>query len=324
MTHITPVTRARALADARGVKTAAGTLRGILRTLRGTHSSPPPPAPPARASRQISAANLLGRDWSDWQARARTRTLPAAEPVRRAIHAAIAGRADQTIGAVPGAYRGEALASASAAVRHGRAVRLCWGRYSMPHRPHGRGYSIVTADSARTWVDAHDLMRAVRLPSGWRWHADRHGPYISGLGVTDYHPSGDEIVRAVQSGTWSAVIAAAHALAATRAKIAAQERDRMRAHRWQAPARRDRRARLLARLAATLPVTRADAAAAGNCPAGISSWLARVGHPDADSLPLGDVVRLATETQEPRAIASALAAARAARATHRATVTAGA
>lgn len=69
-------------------------------------------------------------------------------------------------------------------------------------------------------------------------------------------------------------------------------------------ARESRRLRLLARISNTVMVTRADAAATGACAAGIAAWCARVGA--GDSMTARDVVRLATETGERRAILAAI------------------
>ena len=78
--------------------------------------------------------------------------------------------------------------------------------------------------------------------------------------------------------------------------------------RVQETAREARRVRLLARISTAIMVTRDDAAATGACAPGIQAWCNRVGA--GERMAARDVVRLAAETGERRALAAALLACR--------------
>lgn len=79
----------------------------------------------------------------------------------------------------------------------------------------------------------------------------------------------------------------------------------------RATAKQQRRERLLARLATRISVTREDARATGACMAGINAWCERMGIASStNAVSSAEIVRLAKQSNEPRAIAAALIATR--------------
>lgn len=254
------VDRALSLAKRLGIETGAKTVKGVLRALRTGRRVQKwkHPSPSERRVRRVSAEDVVG--WTTQSTRDRTRTLPEHEVLRVVLSAAIRGRVNGRVGAVPHSYRGSAYESVAAAVRQGRAVRFRGERWQMPHASHGQGGAVVRADSAPHYVMAADIWAALPpLPKGWRWEADEYGAFVAGPRVRDYHPTGAMIAGAIKTGSWLAMIERALEAAALRTTS-------------QRAGRRERLVSLVTRLAPDLPVTIADSERAGNCLAGTLAW----------------------------------------------------
>lgn len=293
---MTSIDRALALAKARGIKTGAKTITGILRSLRGSRSGVFRSRPAvASASRECSIAALIsGYD----QGRARERLIDRHEPLRVALSALAGHDSIETIAAVPNRYRYAAQQSAASAVRRGQAILIECGRYDMPHTSYGMGGRDIIP-TGRQFIRARTLSAALpALPAGWRIGADDYGAYVLGPGFALYHPTGADFADVITRQSWDAVMATAIRQAELRR---AQSRK----------TREDRRARLFARLSDACAVTRNDARAVGMCDVGIVAWCAKVGiSDDTDAMPAREILRLAEKSGEPRAVAAAIHAAR--------------
>lgn len=203
----TAIDRATALAAAKGIKTQARTLKGVLAAIRKASAKPAKPATQARQRKLIGINALLaGFD----QGMARVRTIDPHQPILSAVSAALGQDQIGTIGAVPNNYRGRAEESVASATRQGDAILVFWGRVEMPRRPFGRGEKEIVPDGTRI-VRRRTLIEAIRLPAGWRWGADDLGPFVTGPGVEPYHPTGASLAQAIQTQDWTQIQAKAQA-----------------------------------------------------------------------------------------------------------------
>jgi len=258
MKTIETLDRALSIAAARGVKTNAKTLKGVLRALRGTKTSPRKPYKIAPNRQEVSVSTLVaGFD----QGRARTRLIDAHRPLADAISAALGADRIGSIGNMPNSYRGSAEESCSSATRQGDAILISYGRLIMGHASNGAGSRDLIPSGAQ-FVRRSKIMEAIRLPAGYRWGTDGNGAYIYGGGIADYHPTPAELAAAISNADFSSIISAGHALAAKRAYNALDQKGKSRI---------DRAARLLARIG-DIAVTRADSYEAGNCQEGTDSF----------------------------------------------------
>jgi hypothetical protein len=168
----------------------------------------------------------------------------------------------------------------------------------MPHASYGRGSRDVRSTAADPWVDARDIALALRLPRGWQWDADRYGAMVRRIDdpEVNHHPTGEDLAEAFCGEPLASAWCAA-------AERAAAERGAM--------AHTARRERLLARLSSRIMVSRDDAVRAGYCRAGIERWCRAAGIPaDTTEISTRQLMRLAQQTGEPRAIRVAVLAAR--------------
>lgn len=296
------IERAYALAISLGIKTKSNTLRGILRAIKKNGHSE------HNKANQVSVRNIKCKRISlselcvPFQQRTyRVRRIDEYAHVAAALSAALGRDVIDRIGAVPNCYRGDAGESAASAARYGDAVRLEYGRYTMPHASHGHGGRNVVVNPHGVFVRRSEIIQACRLPTGWRWHSDNMGPYIRGHGVEDFHPEPRDIVLGLLTHDWSAAISKA---------LANQEKRRQAIRTYLDERKGQRRERLLARISDKVIVTQSDAREMGACQQGINVWLASIGHRDAQEMPASKVFRHAIITGERFAIAAAIHAAR--------------
>ncbi len=263
------LTRAKAVARARGVQTKAATVAGVLKACRRPGMRPAVPVHRAAPSRRVAASIIV--DAEAQAPRDRARTLPAAAPLRAALGAALGAAHYDSIERVPNCYRGTAYASYASAERIGRAVLVNWGRTACRAASHGRGEDIVYPTGS-VFVLAHELLALLPFRRTIRWYADELGPYIKARGLGNgYHPTGEQLRDLISTGDYRSILAAGRELASYRRETARRNA----ATRKADIARRRAYAARLRRIAAANPglvVTVSDAQAAGHCRAGALAW----------------------------------------------------
>jgi hypothetical protein len=281
MTNTNLGNRARAIAKARGVKTAAKTVAGTLKAIR---SNPPNREPAIMYARpHVSALSKIAHFAGSSRAmtmpelltaqcqgnRDKARTLPVYEPLRLAVGAALGFEYRADLGSVANCYRGVAYESICAARRTGQAVLVTFGRTDMRSSSRGSWSGSCRAHRAN-WIAARDIYAALPRHKSYVWRADEHGPYISGRLVRDYHPTGAELHNLIASGNWSPILTLARRSAKKRRELERANASVLRTARADV---RERVAKLRALVRKHHPVVSvSDSLAAGNCEAGTIAW----------------------------------------------------
>lgn len=214
----TAIDRATALAAAKGIKTKAQTLKGLLAAIRKAPAKPAKPATQARKRWVVGIDKLL--DGYNQQP-ARLRLIDPHAPLLAVVSATVGRDAIGTVGYMPHRYTRQALESVASATRQGGALLVCWGRMEMPRSPYGVGTKPIVPNGSEI-MRRREITQAIRLPAGWRWGAGEGGPFVTGPGVNAYYPTGYEIAWAVQNKDWTQIQAQAQAKAQAQAQAKAQ------------------------------------------------------------------------------------------------------